>query len=224
MIAIKIDKLVRSKRKTLGLEISHDANLIVRAPRKASVEYIQNIIQKKRIWIQQKQKIVRDKNRSLIPKKFVNGQRFLYLGQTYCLSIINSDYPYLIFDNEFRLSVKQLGQAKEIFMEWYKKEALAKIRERVKLYSGLASIRYNEVNVTTAKRRWGSCSIKNNLYFNWRLIMAPLDVIDYVVVHELVHVIEKNHSRNFWNKVRQIKTNYSEAKSWIKEHGYCLSI
>ncbi|MCS7122892.1 MAG: M48 family metallopeptidase, partial [Candidatus Micrarchaeota archaeon] len=86
------------------------------------------------------------------------------------------------------------------------------------------NFRYNRVRITNARRRWGSCSSSNNLNFSWRLIMAPLEVIDYVVVHELVHTRIKNHSKAFWRMVEAVMPDYDRQRRWLRENGHMLKI
>ncbi|MCK4532445.1 M48 family metallopeptidase [bacterium] len=223
MSKIRIDKIIRSKRRTLALEIEPDASLIVRAPQRISLDYIEQIVQKKRLWIQSKQQLTREKYVKIQSKEFVNGEGFLYLGHTYSLSIVNNNVPFL-FDNEFLLSRHYLPKGRKLFMDWYKKAAYQKIGDRLDRYSSLSGLKYNKFGITIAQKRWGSCNYKNNLSFSWRLIMAPLRVIDYVVVHELVHTVEKNHSKRFWSRVKLLDPNYQNNKKWIKENEHRLII
>ncbi len=222
MTNIKIDQIIRSRRKTLSLEITHDARLIVRAPKAASFSYIEKFIIEKRLWIQDKQKMVKERHSQSQPKKFVNGEEFLYLGDTLRLYIVESDLPFLFYQG-FYLSRAYLAEARQMFINWYKQEAYKRIKERVDLYSNLTGLKYNKFSITNAQKRWGSCSAKNNLCFSWRLVMFPLHVIDYVVIHELAHIEEKNHSQRFWNKVKIIIPNFKESRKWLKENGH-LSI
>lgn len=224
MVKIKIDKIVRSKRKTLALEISGDASLIVRAPKRISLKYIQEIILKKRFWIQQKQKTALSKYKSFMPKEFVNGERFLYLGDTYRLSVEDIENPPLVLNKEFRLSRTHLSKAKKVFIEWYRRKAYKMINQRLKWYSYLSGLKYNKFNVTNARKRWGSCSIKGNLRISWKLIMAPLEIIDYVVIHELVHLQENNHSRKFWDRVKALMPDYKKYRYWLRENENLLVI
>ncbi|MFC1645761.1 M48 family metallopeptidase [Candidatus Omnitrophota bacterium] len=217
-------KIIRSRRRTLGLEITRDAQLIIRAPERASLGYIKNIIQKKRSWIEQKQKTASNRYKRLIPKEFVNGEGFLFLGETYRLSIEDIEYPPLTLGKEFRLSRQYLCEAKKVFIEWYRKEAYKKIEERLNWHSYLSGLKYSKFNITGARKRWGSCSAKGNLYFSWRLIMAPLGVIDYVVVHELAHLEERNHSRNFWDKVKTLMPDYKKYRHWLKDNEHTMII
>ena len=220
----KIDKIIRSKRKTLALEIACDASLIVRVPERTSLDYIEKIVFKRRFWIKEKQKIAKEKYQRITPKEFVNGEGFLYLGDMYRLSIVaRGDVP-LSFDKEFQLSRNYLLNARQVFITWYKKEAYQKIKERLDWYSTLFGLKYNKFSITNARKRWGSCSAKGNLHFSWRLIMAPLKIIDYVVIHELVHLTEKNHFKKFWEKVKILLPDSERYKKWLKDNDHLLVI
>ncbi len=221
---IKIDKIIRSKRKMLALEVTDDARLIVRAPNKTSLYYIESIVFKKRLWIQKKQHIACDKCRKATSREFVNGESFFYLGNTYRLFIVDDKDVPLLFDQGFRLSINHLPNARQIFIDWYKKEGYNAIKKRLDWYSALYKIKYKVFNITNAFKRWGSCSAKGGLHFSWRLIMAPLNVIDYVVVHELAHIEEQNHSKRFWDKVKIMFPNYHESRQWLRNNGYLLRI
>jgi hypothetical protein len=91
-------------------------------------------------------------------------------------------------------------------------------------FSSLADITFNRFGITNAQKRWGSCNAKGNIFFSYRLIMAPFAVVDYVVVHELVHIKEKNHSHKFWNSVMNILPDYRKHRQWLKENGYLLAL
>ncbi len=223
MTNVTIDQIIRSKRKTLSLEITHDARLIVRAPKTASFSFIEKFIFEKRLWIQDKQKMVKERLLQSQTKKFIDGEEFLYLGNTYRLYIVPETTFPLLFCQEFLLSRAYLSEARQLFIDWYKQEAYKKIKERVDLYSNLFGLKYNKFSITNAQKRWGSCSAKNNLCFSWRLIMFPLQVIDYVVIHELAHIEEKNHSKRFWNKVKIMLPNFMESRKWLRGNGH-LSI
>ncbi|ABB16136.1 M48 family metallopeptidase [Carboxydothermus hydrogenoformans] len=221
---IKIEKIIRTKRKTIALEVTDNATLIVRAPYRVSESTIQAVIRKHYNWIIKKKKEVEARDPKVRAKEFVNGEGFLYLGKYYKLQIVEDQIEPLKFANAFYLSKKALPHAKKVFTEWYKKAALEKITERVQFYAKMGGYKYSRINITSAQRRWGSCSSKGNLNFSWRLIMAPLPVIDYVVVHELVHLEEKNHGKVFWTKVKILMPDYQKHEKWLKENGYVLKI
>ena len=220
---IIIDEIIRSRRKTIALQVFHDARLIVRVPFSTSEKLIKKVIHEKRLWILTKQEQAKEKYKKVYSKEFVNGEGFLFLGNSYKLYIVDNCEFSLIFNNEnFFLSKKFLNKAKDVFIKWYKEQSYKKFLERVEFYSKVSGITYNKLKITNARKRWGSCSSKGNLNFTWRLIMAPLQVIDYVIVHELVHIKEKNHSKNFWNNVRIILPYYKTQKKWLKENGHLL--
>lgn len=225
MTKIKIDKIIRSKRKTLALEIAPDASLIIRAPVRTSLDYIEKIILKKQLWIQKNQKIAHERHQNLSHKEFVNGEEFLYLGEIYRLFIVDNETDTsLLFDRGFLLSKSYLPYANQVFINWYKERAYEMIKQRLDWYVTLSGFKYNTFRITNAQKRWGSCSAKNNLNISWRLIMAPLAVIDYVVIHELVHTIEKNHLKGFWGKVKTIMPSYQQNRKWLKDNGQLLTI
>jgi len=219
---IKIDKLIRSKRKTLALEISQDGSLIVRAPEKASMEAINRFIAQKRFWIEDKQKIIRQRNEKPTSFLDIDGKNLLYLGENYHLDIIKNAKLPIEFREGFFLSESYIGNASEIIQAWYIRQAKLKINERVCKYSADFGFKYNKINITNARTRWGSCSSKANLSFCWRLIMAPPKIIDYVVIHELVHLKIKDHSQDFWRNVGSIFPDYRQCRDWLKQYGHTL--
>lgn len=224
MDQIKIDKIIRSRRRSLGLEVTLDARLVIRAPLRISLGDIEKLVLSKRVWIEKKQRIAREKHLTSVPQRFLDREEFLYLGDSFPLFIVERGDAPLAFDKEFRLMRENLPFAKQLFIDWYKKEAHRKIKERLDWYSGLSGLKYNKFGLSNARKRWGSCSGRGSLHFSWRLIMAPLSVIDYVVVHELVHLAEKNHSGRFWDRVKIIRPDYKESKRWLKDNSHLLVI
>ena len=204
--------------------INSDAALIVRAPFNTSEEIINKVVLKHKEKLEKTQKEVQLRNLKFKKKGFVNGERFLYLGNYCNLKLVDNREILLDFKDEFLLSKKYLSHAKNIFIIWYKKRAYETISQRVRLYAQKRGSEYNKINITNAQKRWGSCSHQGNLSFSWRLMMAPLPIIDSVVVHELVHLEVKNHSKAFWNKVGSLDKEYKEHKDWLKNNGYLLRL
>ncbi|HBZ00116.1 MAG TPA: M48 family peptidase, partial [candidate division Zixibacteria bacterium] len=213
---MKIDKLIRSKRKTIGLQIAPDATLVVRAPKSAKIADIETVVFRHIDWIRRKKEYVL-KNRNEIPvRQFIDGEEFPYLGRSFKLSISDSHWHSLVFDDGFYLSQKYQPQARQLFIKWYKLQARGVISQRVQLLATKANLHYGRIKITSANRRWGSCSAKGNLNFSWRLILAPLEAVDYVVAHELAHLEVKNHSRRFWDKVRELYPDYERWRRWLR--------
>jgi predicted metal-dependent hydrolase len=130
----------------------------------------------------------------------------------------------LVFNNAFHLSAKRQGQARQEFIKWYRQQARTMITPRVNTCSAQAGLQYRKIKISGALKRWGSCSRINNLNFSWRLIMAPLAIIDYVVAHEVAHLEHKNHSRNFWRKVAALDPDYKQHRKWLSQNGHLLKL
>jgi len=222
MSDIKIDKIIRSKRRTIALEVAQDASLIIRAPEMTKLEIIQKLITKKADWIRRKQEYARTTYAKATPKEFVNGEGFLFIGENYKLHIANNQDDPLIFSKAFYLSKSVLPDARNIFLRWYRRQAYEIISERVDWYAMKSGLKYNAVKITDARKRWGSCSRKGNLNFSWRLVMAPIRVIDYVVAHELAHLRYKSHSKDFWNAVGIMVPGYEAAIKWLQVNSNSL--
>jgi len=221
---IEIHKIIRSKRRTIALQIGRDALLIVRAPLKTPEKAIFEFINLKKSWVKKNQERARQKLLSTPKREFKDGESFPYLGESYKLRIAY-DYPNkLTFDSGFFLSTAKARKAGELFIRWYKKAAIALIAERTRYYATRLGINYESIKITSGRGNWGSCRGQGRLIFNWRIIMAQLQIIDYVIVHELVHVIERNHSRRYWNKISSIYPNYQSCKKWLKQNGHLLEI
>ncbi|MDD2920895.1 MAG: SprT family zinc-dependent metalloprotease [Anaerolineales bacterium] len=220
---IQIDKLARSKRRTIALVIERDGSLTVRAPMRAPRYLIDQFIQQKADWIIRAQ----EKIKSAPPtpaKLYRDGEKFLYLGALYDLKLISAHRAALQFDNGFTLRRDAQHKAEALFTRWYKERALEVITERVEHYVRQFGFAPKRVKISSAKTRWGSCSHDGSLNFTWRLVMAPLDVIDYVVLHELAHLRVKNHSPKFWKVVEEICPEYKKWRKWLKENGERLSL
>jgi predicted metal-dependent hydrolase len=225
MVQSLIKELIRSNRRTIALQVTSDASLIVRAPKRAPIEMIQKFVHEKLAWILEKQRIARQNYKPAVKKEFVNGEKFLYLGQWYKLSIVKEANKPLIFDGkEFLLWDKYLAEAHGRFVLWYRQQALAIISQRVKLYADSMGLKYSRLRITNAKKRWGSCNAKKALNFSWRLIMAPVEIIDYVAIHELVHLKERNHSKRYWQNVQLLFPEYKKAKSWLNTNNNLMTI
>ena len=221
---MKIDQIIRTKRKSIALIVEPDGRLVVRAPMRISDVDIKHLVKQKERWIREKQKQVKDKSTQSKPKIYMDGEEFLYLGKSNKLKIVADLNPALVLSRKFYLSRRALPKAESVFIEWYRERARAVISERVKLYAARHGFKYRKIRITSARTRWGSCSSMGNLNFTWRLVMATLEVIDYVVVHELTHLRVKNHSKEFWNQVERIMPDYKQRLRWLKENGQKLTL
>ena len=219
---IEINKLVRSKRKTLSLIVETNGTLTVRAPLRMKETDIRRFIEEKKGWIKQKQaKALKD---AVAPRQFVDGESFLYLGKEVTLRIVPNGNSALMMDGIFKLTKSAQPRAESVFEDWYKKQARKVLSERVNFFSHKYGFKVGKIRISSARTRWGSYSSKGTLSFTWRLVMAPLEIIDYVVVHELCHSKELNHSKAFWAQVEAILPDYKWRRKWLKSNGAKLRL
>ena len=221
---ISIDRLVRSKRKTISLEVDREGSLIVRAPRLTTQGQIEELVKAKGGWIRKKQELARQRLLENPPKQFITGEQFLYLGKRYRLELDEDQCEPLILKDKFYLAERFQEEGKIVFENWYREHASQIIKVMAEKRSQQNGFAYTRILITNARTRWGSCSSKRSLNFTWRLVMAPEEVIDYVVVHELVHLKIRNHSKAYWNMVSKILPDYNQHLKWLKENGYHLTI
>ena len=217
-----INKIIRSDRKTLSLEINKDGELVVRAPKKVSNNYIMNFVKSKTDWIKDKQKIFKNKKPEM---KFENLNSIMVLGKEYKLVYEDIGKELIRLEDErIIINLNKKDRADEIFTLWLKKNAKVLLIGRTKYLAQKNNFKISTVRISNAKGRWGSCSSKKSINLSWRLMMAPPSVADYVIIHELAHTREMNHSKSFWKVVRDILPDYKEQKNWLKLNGNLLDI
>ena len=152
------------------------------------------------------------------------NKTYLYLGKSFALEIRQNKNNLVELEDKFYIASRSEKYIRTYLESWYKQQARKIIIERVYHYSNFSGLKFNSVSLSSATTRCGSCSSQKNLNFNWKLIMAPLEVIDYVVSHELAHLAELNHSRDFWEKVRKMFPIYRQYRTWLKRSGHTLKI
>ena len=204
-----------------------DGLVEVRAPFKIEQKEIDSFILQKNSWINKKlslQKSVKKPTR----KKFKNEENFQFLGKNLKLKITISENKKSYIDDKFIYLV--LKNNKENFKEKIKEKLEIFFRETAKdIFKNKTLDEAKKIRVTpkkiivrSYKRRWGSCSYKKDISYNWKLIMAPEKIIHYVVIHELCHLIHFNHSRDFWKSVGKILPDYKSSKEWLKLNQHLL--
>jgi predicted metal-dependent hydrolase len=212
-------KRSRKRRKTISLQISNNSEVTICAPHFTPTGEINRFVREKQNWIQrtiQKQTLLLTKE-----KEYTAGELFYYLGESFPLEVFfeESARKGLVFwrDRFYLNSCDAAVDGMSFFISWYKKKAKEYLSERVEFFSRKLFLQPRQVKITSAGKRWGSCSEDNNLSFSFRLIMAPPAVIDYVVVHELMHVKEKSHSSRFWKLIEAVMPEYKIHRHWLKE-------
>lgn len=214
-------RLSRKRKKTLSLSIGKNAEITVYAPWLTPPAEIDRFIDAKRAWIDKtirKQTLLKA---SKAPKSYVTGETFYYLGQAYPLEAKFDplEHQGLWLENgRFLLNCPEHPAMRRYYFEkWYFKKAAAYLPERVAHFSRLHQLAPGGVRITRAQSRWGSCSADNRLAFTFRLILATPAAIDYVVIHELMHIREKNHSSKFWRQVVEAMPQYAISRRWLRD-------
>ena len=216
-------EVVRSNRRTAALHIVGN-ELQVRVPKQVRDKSIIEILQKKRSWI--KGKVEKLKAVSLPkPKEFVSGEAFSFLGQNYRLKIqeghrlgVEMSEGYLLATVRPSLEEEKKKQKVQEYLDhWYQCRAKERLNEKVEHFSKQIGVLPKGLRVGSYKSKWGSCDRQGNLTFNWNLIKAPHSIVDYVVIHELCHIIQPNHSKLFWKEVERYDSSYKEHRAWLKE-------
>lgn len=219
-----VDQIIRSKRKTIAIIVHRDGKVLVRAPLRAPERAIRAFIDSKSNWITEK-KLQAAQHVALPLRKFADGEKFLLLGKEISLRLVPTQSATLVLqDAVFSLSKKALPRALAVFEHWYKGWARQTLTGRVQFFAAQHGFRYEKIRITSARTRWGSCSSRGVLSFTWRLAMAPLEVVDYVVIHELAHLKIKNHSVVFWTEVARLMPDYKRHRDWLKKNGQFLTL
>lgn len=212
-------KIIRSSRSSISISISPQGEVVVKAPHLVPSFLIKQFISKKQDWIEKHlQKLEEKKARS---KKYINGEEFWYLGKIYKLHIGN--YKEITLTDTLNFPNFLIFRAKKELTSWYLKQAKEKITQRVSYHASQIGTQYKSLLFSDTKSKWGTCGPENDLQFNWRLIMTPLMVVDYVVIHELVHTLEKNHSGKFWRKVGLHTPAFRQHKKWLNQNAHLLT-
>jgi predicted metal-dependent hydrolase len=181
------------------------------------------VVASKRQWIYEKIGHPQKYDEVYAPgKELVSGESALYLGRQYRIELVKTGLEEIKFVNRFFVPLKQASDQVETLREWYIVRAEEKIIPRVKHHARQLGVDIANAKIVDNRFRWGSCTLNDNVNFNWRLIKAPMFVIDYVIVHELAHLMEANHTPKFWNIVRAQTPTMDKAKAWLKEHGQLL--
>ena len=221
--------LIRSRRRTACIIIGHDGRVTLRVPMRFKIESVEQFIESKRAWIGKHLAALQDRSAVRVKREYVNGEGFLYLGRTYPLKLVEDQAEPLVLEGGhfcLRSDLAPPGSAstEEVFRDFYRRQVITAIPERVAYYQGKMGVTPGRIKVTESRCRWASCSAKGNLRFHWKCMMAPATILDYLVVHELAHLIHLNHSAAFWDEVAKVLPDYRERDRWLKTQGAWLGL
>ncbi len=213
-----------AKRKKLSITVERDRRVVVQAPAAMPDAVIERAMEAKRQWIYEK---TRHRQKYQDPphppgKELVNGESALYLGRNCRIELVAGDAEGIRFHRRLLVPASLASEGKGAMRHWYVARAKERILPRVERQARALGVSYRRARIVDSRYRWGSCTVQDNVNLNWRLIKAPMFVIDYVIVHELAHLIESNHTPRFWNIVRTQAPTMEKARSWLREHGQLL--
>lgn len=227
---IEYQLLPGAPRQTTDIVIERDGVVRVRPPARMTPEQVDETVYSKRMWIYRNLAEWRDLNATRVVREWVNGESFLYLGSSYRLLLVDSqEEPLKLKDGRFQLLrsvVETQGRdgAQRAFEHYFQTKGLSRIAARVAHFASRVGVAPGKVQVKELGYRWATCLANGDVHFHWKCLMAPLTVIDYIVVHELCHLRHRDHSDAFWNEVDKVMPNYRERKEWLRQRGANLDI
>ena len=217
-------EIVRTRRrKTASIKIE-DGSVRVIVPLRLSTARIEQLVQKRLSWIRHK---LREQAEVVLPapKEYVSGESFTYLGRNYRLKLLESNLSTVkLRGGRLELRRTEPEAVREALLGWYRAHALQRLTEKTRRYAKLLQVEPESVTVKDYKARWGACSSTGRITYNWRIIIAPHRIVDYVVVHELCHLKHMNHSPAYWRAVKHELPDYQERRVWLKSHSQELVV
>ena len=222
-----IEIVFSKRRKTISIQIKPD-RIKVLSTIWISKNSVKEFILKNEGWI--RKKLADQKLRIKPVTNLVNNEKLILCGKNYTLKV-NSELikepkissETIIISNNSKTR-KTFGSIESQILKLLKDFSFRILQKKTFEFSQIMNVRYNSVKIKNYKSRWGSCSSKGDISFNWKIIFAQENIIEYLVVHELSHLIHFNHSKLFWNKVEEFQYNYKENRKWLKENGYKLDL
>lgn len=216
------------RRKTITITVDPDRGVVLAAPWKVPVSRLDRIVHERGNWIVEKLRELEESRRMFPPHAFQSGEPFLLLGKPYPLHVVPGlpESAVTVDAGELRVSVSaelsrdaRAAVVRASLEGWYQAQASWYLPERVKIWHERVGVPLPRVIVKTQHRRWGSCDAHGTLRLNWRVVQAPLELVDYVVVHELAHLLHRGHQREFWDAVGAVMPGYARLRDALRELG-----
>lgn len=208
------------RRHTLELIVDRGGELVIAAPADTDDVSMAAFVREKKFWLYSKLAEKETRQQPASVKEYVSGEGFAYLGRSYRLLLVQDQEPPLkLTAGRFRLRADLAPRGREAFIHWYSQRATAWLAKRIRSWSPRMDVAAEGIEIRDLGYRWGSCGKGGTLNFHWATILLPPGVIDYVIVHELAHLIEANHTPLFWRHVGRVLPDYEQRKTWLAERG-----
>lgn len=202
----------RSKRKSFSLEVTPEGHITIKAPSKSTETEVLDFVKANAKGLIDFQNRVENRKFISRDKSYSETENFLYLGKAHTLSELLTDIP----ENEEAIQV--------VLKKFYTTKTKELVKQRVKHFEKVIGVKSKSITIVDSPSTWGTCNSLKELTFNYRLSMAPVHVIDYVVIHELCHLLHLNHDRSFWRKVGMFDSNYTEHEAYLGRFGGVMTI
>lgn len=211
------------RRHTLEITVGRGGELVLSAPIGAKEPQLRDFVRRKRMWVY-RQLARKDALLRPIPRKaFVDGEGFLYLGRSYRLRLVTASacagVPVRLERGRLLMLRTLAPDGRTHLRRWYVERATPWLSKRVKDYATRMEVEPAGIHVQDLGYRWGSCGKGGRLYFHWKTILLPARIAEYVVVHEMAHLLEPHHTPAFWRRVERAMPDYEPRKAWLAEHG-----
>lgn len=221
--------VVRSDRRTADIVVERDGSIVVRAPLAVDDQDVQEIVRSKLYWIYKTLAEWKELNRARVVREYRNGEGFLYLGRSYRLRLVaGQEEELLLKEGRFclrrELARSERPHAPAAFRNYYAQRGLIRIQSRVDYFAPKVGVRVGKVSIRDLGYRWGACAGSGDLSFHWKCMMAPATIVDYIVVHELAHLHQRDHNDAFWNEVDKVMLDYRDRRDWLRRKGAGLDV
>jgi predicted metal-dependent hydrolase len=222
----------RKGRRTASLTVAPDNTVAITVPAELSDAAVEALIRRKQNWIYRKIAFNSEVRFPHKPKEYVSGEAFSYIGRNYRLKVVAGGQRVVELKAGklyVQVPAELKGQARtrairEALAGWYREHALEKLTQRARLQAEKMGLKISAVGIRDYRRQWGSCLQNGSILFNWKVVLAPLRTIDYVVIHELCHLVHRNHSPKYWKLLALHLPDYAESKEWLRVNGGLLEV
>lgn len=228
MIRDRVEVKVSRRRKTISIQILPDNSVRILSPVRLAGSALQKILHEKEQWIEKIRLRNAKAREGVVPFNPVDGGEFQFLGSPIRIQAQGKTDGLALLENRtLFISLKGCRLEPSVCLEnrilqWCRERAMEILETKVQTFSEKLGRPVPDWNIRTMKSRWGSCSADGRISFNWKIVFAPESVIDYLVVHELAHLVEHNHSPRFWSQVARLLPDFEGERLWLRNHGKYL--
>lgn len=213
------------RRRTLGLTVERDGSLVLSAPPGIPPARLERFAKEKRFWVYEKLAAKEALPAPRSARLYVTGEGFPYLGRSYRLQLVDKqEVPMKLEAGRFKMRRGDASRGRSLMVRWYTEHALHWLQDRVARHAGHVRVQPSVVTVQDLGYRWGSCGKDRRLNFHWQTILLPPRIIDYIVVHELVHLAMPHHTPGFWRAVKAALPDWEVRRQWLAEQGPTLTL